>query len=239
MVQRRSLRSFAGCAVIAPLFLLVSTGLATNLPNIENMAPWETCSSCALRGGAGASVAHSVAYNVPSPSLSGSSTQFNISGSFPYANAVWWKQLGGNDSATHFTYDLYFYIKNPGASEALEFDVNQSTGGRKYIMGTQCGINYDHQWDVWDTAGRTWRPTSIPCTVNAYAWNHLTEEFYRANSRIYYVSLTINGTKYYINRNYASISSGASEINVAFQMDQTGARIPYSVWLDNVTLNYW
>jgi hypothetical protein len=90
-----------------------------------------------------------------------------------------WRQLGANSGATRFIYDVYFYIKNPRASEALEFDTNQTTGGRRYVYGTQCGINYDHQWDVWDTAAKTWRKTGIGCSVKAYAWNHLTWEYKR------------------------------------------------------------
>jgi hypothetical protein len=220
------------------LALATLAGSAFATDRIENLAPWETCVSCALRSGQVAVVAHSASHNVASPSMDGSSAQFNIRG-FPYANAIWWRQLGADDSATHFVYDLYFYIIDPGASEALEFDVNQSVGGRKYIMGTQCGINYDHQWDVWDTAGHGWRPTGIPCSVNANSWNHLTWEFYRDNGMVHYVAVTLNGERHDIARSYGSIPSGVREINVAFQMDQSGEGRPYSVWLDQVSLDYW
>ncbi len=229
----------AQLSVLATLSFCASSSLANSYYNIENMSPWSTCSSCAAAGGTGPGVYHWVNYWAGSPSLDGSSAQFYISGGFPYADAIWWKQLGGNGGATHFTYDLYFYIKNPSASEALEFDINQSTGGRKYIFGTQCGVHYDYQWDVWDPANHTWRKTGVPCSVKAYAWNHLTWQVYRSNGWVHYVSVTLNGVKSYINRSYYSAGSSAYEINVAFQMDQTSAHVPYSVWLDKVTLNYW
>ncbi len=239
MVRGISMRRSIQIAVLSALALLSAHAFATGIPQIETMSPWETCDSCAMENGTGPHVAHGVNYTVSTPSMDGRSTEFNINGGFPFADAIWWRQLGANGNVSHFTYDLYFYIKDPGSSEALEFDVNQSTGGRKYTMGTQCGINYDHQWDVWDTAGNTWRKTGIACNVTPYAWNHLTWEFYRANGSIYYVAVTLNGVKSYVNQAFASKSSGANEINVAFQMDQTASHTPYSVWLDNVTLNYW
>lgn len=225
--------------IIITLTLLFTSAFAGNFPSIEQMGGWQTCSSCAGAGGVGPGVNHGISYGVASPSLDGAATQFTVNGGFPYADAIWWKQLGGDNTATHFVYDLYFYIADTGASEALEFDVNQSVGGRKYTYGTQCGVNYDRQWDVWDTAGKHWRPTGVPCNVLPNTWNHYTGEFYRANGRTYVVSITLNGVKSYVNASYSSMSSGAYEVNVAFQMDQTGVHRPYSVWLDKVSLTSW
>lgn len=219
--------------------LFSASAFAGSFPSIERWMPWQTCASCALAGGSGPSVNHYMWAGVTSPSLDGDSTQFVINGGFPYADAIWWKQLGGDSNAAHFLYDLYFYIADTGASEALEFDVNQSTGGRKYTFGTQCGVNYDHQWDVWDTAGYHWRPTGVPCNVLPNTWNHYTGEFYRANGRTTVVSITLNGVKSYVNATYNSIPSRAYEVNVVFQMDQTAVHRAYSVWLDQVSLNTW
>jgi hypothetical protein len=224
---------------VAGLFITASPAFAGTYSNIENMGGWSTCSTCAGPNGSGPNVPHSVNYWVSSPSLDGSSAQFSISGSTSFADAIWWKELGGNDGVSHFTYDLYFYIKNPAASEALEFDMNQTAGGRHYTFGTQCGINYDKEWDVWDTADGGWRKTGIGCSVKAYAWNHLTWQFYRANGQIHFVSVTLNGVTHYVNRTYGSRARSGSEINNAFQMDETGSHTAYSVWLDKVTVKGW
>jgi hypothetical protein len=221
----------AACAGAGPVS-------AQNVTNIDTMGAWETCSSCALAGGQGPEVAHGMG-PAGNPSLDGTSAEFNIAGSFPYADAIWWKQLGAKPGATHFVYDLCFYVKDRDAAEALEFDVNQSTDGRKYIFGTQCGINYDHQWAVWDPAGVAWRPTGIPCSFPAYQWNHVRAEFYRANGQVNYVAITLNGDTHNVGRSYSSISSGESEVNVAFQMDQTIEHRPFSAWLDKVSLSWW
>jgi hypothetical protein len=169
------------------------------------------------------------------------SAHFNLAGTTPYSNAIWWTQLTPSDSASHFIYDMYFYIKDPASSEALEFDMNQTTGGRRYVYGTQCGVNYDHQWDVWDTANGHWMPTGVACTnVKAFAWNHLTWEFSRSNGQINFISVTLNGVKSYVNKSYSSKAwTKGPELNVAFQMDQTGAAKAYDVWLDKISVTQW
>jgi hypothetical protein len=209
--------------------------------NIDQMSGWQSCTVCAGAGANGPVAQYSLVQGISNPSMDGSSAQFWIGGTTPYSDALWWKQLGGNDSAHNFVYDLYFYLKTPQVAQALEFDVNQSAGGKKYIMGVQCNIRDTGQWEVWDGLAKTWRGTGVACTVPAaYTWNHLTEEFTRDNSgNVTFVAITLNGQKHYINRTYGSIASGVSEINTAFQMDGDYAQHGYLTWLDNVTLSYW
>jgi len=224
-----------------------STGNTTSTPsgakvfsNIDQMSGWENCDSCSGANATGPKIPYSMTEGVSSPSMDGKAAGFWVGGGSKFGSAIWWKQLGANSGVSHFTYDLYFYLKNTGVPFALEFDTNQTTGGRRYVMGTQCGINYDKQWDVWDSANKYWVKSGIPCTsVKAYTWNHLTEEYYRANGRIYYVSITLNGQKYYVNRNFGSIGINSNDINVAFQMDENASATPYNAWLDQVKLTYW
>ena len=172
--------------------------------------------------------------------MDGNSMVFNIGGTTPYGNALWWKQLGANSTATNFVYDVYFYMKNPGASQAIEFDVNQSVGGHKYIMGTECVIK-GNRWDVYDAYNRKWIHTTIPCSPpTAYAWHHLTWEFQRtSDNRTKFVALTLDGKKSYVNLTFSPRASSVNEINVAFQMDGDKYMTDYSVWLDQVKLSYW
>lgn len=212
---------------------------ATTKSNIDQMSGWDSCSVCAGAAGAGASVSHSMS-RASSPSMDGTSAKFSI-GSRRYANALWWKQLGANDGASNFVYDLYYYIKTPTASQALEFDVNQSRSGKKFIFGTECSFKSTHTWQVYDPYNRKWRSTSIGCSVpKAYTWHHVVLEFHRSTTpSTKFISVTINGTKHYFNRSYAPRASGAREVNVAFQMDSNGSGTPYTVWLDKVKLTYW
>jgi hypothetical protein len=207
---------------------------------IQTMPAWESCDVCAGVGANGPRASYSMAENQASPSLSGRSARFNVGGSTPYADAIWWKQLGADPAKTHFQYDLDFYLTAPQYAQSLEFDANQSAVGKKFIFGTQCNIKGDGQWDVWDTAGNTWRPTGIACAMpTGYQWHHLTWQFYRDNNKIYFVSFTLDGVTHYVNRSYAAKPVNAAEVNVAFQMDGDYAMHSYSAWLDNVTLRAW
>jgi hypothetical protein len=208
--------------------------------NIQQMAGWENCTVCAGAGGNGPSAAFGTLQGVSSPSLSGAAMQFSIGGGTPYSDALWWKQLGGNNGITHFQYDVDFYLTNPQFAQALEFDVNQSNGVYKFIFGTQCDIKDRQVWDVWDTAGHAWVSTGIPCSApSAYQWHHLTWELYRDDSQAHFVALTLDGVKHYVNQAFWVQPSSVSEINVAFQMDGDNVQHAYDAWLDNVTLRYW
>jgi hypothetical protein len=106
-------------------------------------------------------------------------------------------------TATHFVYDLYFYIQNPGAAQSLEFDMNQAVNDRKFISARSAIIGGSHQWDVWDTANGRWVNTGIGCSAPpAYRWNHLVLEFQRNSNQATFVSVTLNGAKSYINRTF-------------------------------------
>src|SRR5579864_6564599 len=85
--------------------------------NINNLSGWQSCGSCAGSGGTGPNTPRSLTLHISSPSLDGNSARFSIAPTQAFANALWWKQLGGT-SATNFIYDFQIYIKNPSASQA-------------------------------------------------------------------------------------------------------------------------
>jgi hypothetical protein len=240
---RFTLKTVRGLALTAMITItMAGAALAGTISrtNIDQMSGWQHCTVCAGANGAGSTAPYSMQQNVSSPSMDGKSVRFNLGGTNNYSNALWWKQLGADSSKTHFVYDTYFYLKNPKASQALEFDVNQSTGGRKYIFGTQCSMKRG-TFDIW-SAATSWIHTSISCTSarTAYKWHHLVWEFQRtSDKRVKFVSVTLNGSKHYINKTYSSKSSGSSEINIAFQMDGDKYQTDYSTWLDKVKLTYW
>ncbi len=217
-----------------------TTTSGTTYSNIDQMSGWTSCGTCAGAGGNGSVVPFSMSEYQSSPSMDGASAAFWIGSGTPYSDALWWKQLGANSGASHFTYDLYFYYTSASSPQALEFDVNQSVGGYKYIFGTQCAIRGDGTWDVWDNINARWASTGVACTVPpTYTWNHLTWQLERVNGQLHFISVTLNGVTHYINRYYSPRSSSASELNVAFQMDGNYAGVSYKVWLDKVTLKAW
>jgi len=222
-----------------PVGALAGSTSGSVIPNIDQMTGWLSCTTCAGRGGNGPSATHAMSHTA-SPSLDGSSAHYWLGGSTPYSNALWWKQLGARPAAHNFVYDFYFYMQNPRASQAIEFDMNQSVDGRKLIFGTECDIAGGH-WDVWDTANAHWVNTGIYCGVPpAYTWNHVTIEFQRTSGdQARFVAITLNGKKSYINRTFGSQGSGVQELNVAVQMDGNRSQTNYDMWVDRMSVSYW
>ena len=208
--------------------------------NIDQMTGWQSCTVCAGINASGPVAIYSMVENQASPSLDGASAKFSISGPTPYADVLWWKQLGAADTATHLKYDVAFYLTNPTVAEALEFDNNQSNGSHRFIYGTQCNIKNGGVWDVWGNAAGNWISTGIACSAPAaFQWHHLTWEFQRTSTNVIFVGFTYDGVTHYVNRSYPARSSTVHEMNVAFQMDGDSAMHAYATWLDKVTLTYW
>jgi len=221
----------------------VPPGAVTNA-DIQTLPGWQWCTAklngkpCASGLGNATS---SITQNQQTPSLSGKSSQFTLGGHHQYSNALWWKSFGANTAPTHFVYDLYFYMDDPSAPEALEFDINQSMNDVRYTWGTECSYRNTGKWDIWDPQHLTWVTTDVPCpVVSAKTWHHLTWQVERVNDQVHYISVTLDDNvmpvdKYYNPQpNYAG-----SDVNVAFQMDGDYRQDPYSVWLDNVSLSSW
>jgi hypothetical protein len=217
----------------------VSASAQTTKTMIQAISPWSSCAACAGAGGAGPSASLATGI-VSSPSLTGKARVFQIASTHSYADALWWKQLGAVNTAHNLVYDLYFYIKNPSASQALEFDSNQANGRKRWIFGTECSIG-GGVWKVWGNANGNWISTGIPCKPpTAYKWHHLTWEFKRTDSgTLTFVAMTYDGVKHYVNRTYWARASWVNELNVAFQMDQRANHVTYQTWLDKVSLKYW
>jgi len=153
-----------------------STGGKTTISDIQAMPGWQWCGGlfppnsaragqiCAAGGGTPTT---SMTQNQSSPAMDGNSTKFSISPSSPdfpgYCNVLYFNPVAGGDNVTHFIYVLYFYIDNPAAPQALEFDVNQTFGGNRWVWGSECNFKADGVWDIWNDAPNTgWEPTNIP-----------------------------------------------------------------------------
>jgi hypothetical protein len=211
--------------------------------DIDQMTGWQGCTVCAGAGGSGPVATFSMTQNVLSPALDGKSVKFSISGTTPYSDALWWKQLGAVNTATNFKYDLSFYLTQPQLAQALEFDANQSIGKERFIFGTQCNIKAGASgghWDVWGNANGNWLNTGIACSApTAFVWHHLTWEFKRTATTLTFVGFTYDGVTHYVNKTYTARPSSVNELNVAFQMDGDSHMDAYSTWLDKISLAYW
>jgi hypothetical protein len=240
-IKKKTCSIFAAAlAALVFAFVAVPPAAAQTVKSgIQKMSGWQSCVTCAGVNASGPGASIYTAAGVTNPSISGNSRVFSIASSSSYADALWWKQLGAANGATNLVYDLYFYIKTPQYSQALEFDNNQANGSKRWIFGTQCNIGAG-QWDVWGNAAGKWISTGIACHApTAYKWHHLTWHFKRNGGYVTYIAFTYDGVTHYVNRSYPARSSSVNELNVAFQMDMRSNHVAYSTWLDNVSLKYW
>jgi len=212
---------------------------AKTISDIQKLGGWQTCAGACS---ATAPAIFSLAQGITSPSLSGASARFQLlAGTQPFGGALWFKFLGAANGATHFVYDLFFYMDNPSAPQALEFNVSQSAGGSRYEFATQCDLAGTRAWRVWDPAVKHWAATAAPCVQPPpKTWNHLVWELERNSSgKVVFTAVTLNGNRSAVNMTMAHTPDGQSGIDVGFQLDANRTATPYSVWLDKVSLTYW
>jgi hypothetical protein len=223
----------------------IQVNVATQEPgltDIQNQPDWVSCSAIILGGAtcaAGLGVAaSSISLDQSAPSMDGSSTEFTLGGTQPYSNELYWMPLGGGNTVSHFTFDLYFYISNGSAPQALEFDVNQDFDSTRWTWGSECDFNQTHKWNIWDPLHEIWVPTSAPCNdFPSQTWIHLVWTLERVGNQVHYLTLTVADQTYDIDTYYTAQPNWYQEgIDVAFQMDGNYQQEPYDVWLDEVTL---
>ncbi|HEY6249682.1 MAG TPA: hypothetical protein VI685_06955 [Candidatus Angelobacter sp.] len=216
-----------------------SSPSSTTISDIQKLGGWENCTAACTNT---PSAVFSLTQGLASPSMSGASARFQLlAGTQPFGSALWFKFLGSFDSATHFVYDLFFYIDNPSASQALEFNVSQSANGSRYSFSTQCDLAGQQVWRVWEPVAQKWIPSSVPCVrPPPNTWNHLIWEFERDSmGNVIFTAVTVNGNRGAVNLSVPHVADNQSGLDVAFQTDANLTATPYSVWLDKISLTYW
>ena len=233
------------------------TSNAKTFYNIQSASSWQSygqqppdfvdCTTCS-------GLNWSINQKISSPSLSGSSTEYKISGSTAYSDVLFLNHLIGPFSsqglpdtgktivpALHqFTYDIYFWGNNlTSASNALEFDVNQYFNGMGFIWGLECRM-WSRQWALWDSANKKWTSTTLPCNPVSNSWNHLVYDMERTSSnQLLYKTVTLNGVTQTVNKTFDHFSvSGWYGVVVNYQMDGDYKMTGYTTYVDKLNFTY-
>ena len=249
-----------GGAATAPLTITVS-GAGHTFYNIQSEGGWKgyaqqppSYGDCSWCTPSGPGTTWAMYQGVRSPTLSGNATQFNLGGNMDYTDVLWNNHLIGDLSSQgmpdsghtivpnlhSFTYDVYFFGSNLGASQALEFDINQFFNNMGFTWGHECRVAGGNEWDIWDNAAGKWLPTGIPCNPIENGWNHLTLHVARtSNNQLQYQSITFNGVTHVLNWTYSPFyAPGWYGITVNYQMDGNYKQSPYTVYVDRLNFTY-
>jgi hypothetical protein len=224
-------------AIILTVLACAAMSFAGTYSNLDQVSGWKTCDACSGINQAGPKTYRSVTQYVSSPSLDGHSMQLWIGGNNPYGSALFWKGLGYT-TARNFKTDLYFYIKNNTAAQALEFDIYQDLGGKHVVLGMECSLKTSGMWSVYDTYYAHWRATSIPCNYLApYKWHHLVVQHQNTtDGHTRAISITLDGATHYINKYYRAKSGSGTQATIGLQLDGNKTMTSYAVWYDKVTV---
>ncbi len=179
---------------------------------------------------------------VSSPSVDGNASEYHISPTTSFYDLMWYIGSLTKSFAANFQVDIYQYVKSPSAAQAIEYGLNQMYYNNQwYKFSTQCSFAGGY-WRVWDSYNKHWVNTSAPCTrPPANTWVHYTFQYKRANGKAVFVSVSVNGQTYYINKAFSPEprSSTAGTISIHYQLDGNSAKTAYSTWVDNWSLKLW
>src|SRR5438552_6214551 len=249
-----------GGSASTPITITVSGGSGSTFSNLHAGVGWTgyallppgygICSTCKSSG---PQVTWAMTQKIASPSVSGSSTKFDIGGTTDYADVLYNNHLIGDFSSQgmpdtghtlvptlhNFTYDVYFYGTNLELSQALEFDINQFFNGLSFIWGHECRIASGHEWDTWDNINMHWVKSGIPCNPVSNSWNHLVIQAQRtSDNRLLFKSITLNGKTNTLNRYDNPSPTTWYGLTINYQMDGNSKQQPYSVYLDKLNFTY-
>ena len=246
-------------SVTTPLELAVQ-GAINTFTQLQRSAGWKSSGQLAPAyldcDDACPGVTFSMQQGISSPSMSGNATQFDLGGTTPYSDVLFYNQLIGAfstqglpdyahtlvPSLRNFTYDAYFWVTDAEHTQAMEFDINWFMDSVAITWGTECRIRGGNEWAIWDNVGAKWVPTGFACNPLPNAWNHVTVTAQRGpNNTVIYQTITLNGVTSNINKTYAPfvVPSDWYGITVNYQMDGDEKQHSIRSYLDNFSFTYW
>jgi len=251
-----------GGAATTPVAITVGSGSQSGqFANLHQKSGWTgyallppLYNICPLCVPSGPQTTWAMTLGVSSPTLSGNSARMDVGGNMVYSDVLWNNHLIGDFSSQglpdtghsivpnvhNFTYDVYFYATDIGASQALEFDINQFVNGQSFIWGHECRIGGGNEWDIWDNQGQKWHPTGVACNPVSNAWNHLVIQAQRtSDNHLLFKSISLNGQTSTLNYYESPTATSWYGITINYQQDGNYKQQPYSIWLDKLTFTYW
>jgi len=208
---------------------------------VQQMTGWQTCGACGNPGGTGTPPTYSMVRGITFPTLSGSSTQFNIGGGTKYANAYWFIEhppMNTGINALTYEFDIYVPAGYENAPQALEFECQQRLNGFLYNFAWQAAYAGGNQWRVFNYNTKVWENAGIPVVrFSPNTWHHVVAEYHNnsATHMTYHDALTIDGVRHPILIGHAATPVPAgNEFTNGFQLDLNVVPTAFQVLVDNM-----
>ncbi len=169
-------------------------------------------------------------------------TTFHADGAYAYNNGYWYRVLPGDwSNATLFKYSFQFRFPSAAdlaACQAVEFELQQSLGGKIHNMAWQADYAATKMWRPFDYSASKWVDTSIQANPpEAGAWFTVEAVYLRTGDTVTHVSLTLDGVTHLVNfTRQATAEPEADYVHAAFQLDSNSVPTPYSVEVQNMSV---
>jgi len=241
-------------------FVSVSSSTAKTFAAVENFKGWrgfgelapayEICTTCTSKVTWG----FSQGVTAPAGGVSSTATRYSLGGIVPYSDALFSNHVIGEgttqnipdssgtimNSIRHMIYDVYFYGDHLNLAHALEFDIGLNISGRAMMFGTECRLEGNRVWAVWDNPHQRWVDTQVPCKAVSGKWNHLVIHFSTTwDHKVIYDSIRLNGVTTAVNWTNNSIPSNWHGMVINFQLDGNKYQNDFSVYLDHLNITYY
>jgi hypothetical protein len=229
---------FAVVFLLASLLTFSHAQVAT-LDNQEQRTDIHFCQTCANSNPATNPAAAVLTTKiVASPSLDGQAREVAVKALAPYANGYWYYDLPVQYvTSQHVVVGFWLYVTAADlkASQAIEFEFQQTSGGVTYNYAFQANF-FSGCWKTFDFGTKKWLPSAVCAPTSALKadkWNHIYYSGTRTATSVQIPFIYVNGVKYAINATHPGVKTGkANHFTVAFQLDSKGTMIPYKATLD-------
>jgi hypothetical protein len=213
---------------------------ATVISSIQKQQGWQTCGGCGNDGGGGQGPVYNLTQGLTSPSLSGSSTDFWITGGPAFSGGYYFIEqppVQRPMSYLRYEFDVYVPAQYAAAPQALEFECQQNANGYTYNYAWQADYA-SNTWRVFNFTTKNWEASGIAFQrFTADAWHHIIALYHASGTQIVHDSLTIDGVTFPANITHDALFTGnGPELTNAFQVDLDGNSTPYHVYVDNMTV---
>ena len=210
------------------------------IANIQKQQGWQTCGGCGNEGGTGVGPAYDIIQGLGSPSLSGNSADFSITGGPAYSGGYYFIEqppVANPVSYLRYEFDLYLPSQYATAPQALEFECQQNSNGYTYNYAWQADYG-SNTWRVFNYTTKHWESTGVAFQhFTPDTWHHIIAMYHASGTQIFHDSITIDGTTYPVNVTHDALLTGnGPELTNAFQVDLDGNSSPYQVYVDNMTV---